>query len=175
VQPAAPTDHIKVLNNFSDLSDVDYLSYPDEFEDILQLEDVSVVDASLTFCFGKKGTNQFADWFIADTITQAAHCLVLQSLWQAPVSLYLDTSAELPPHSISLFLHIAFMLMTTGQIHHDPLSNILVLVFSLISPDYKEWPIMPSTNSGFQSHILNPTNQHSLVSILPLSLCLHVS
>jgi hypothetical protein len=58
--------------------------------------------------------------------------------------------------------------MTTGQTHHGALSSILVLVFSSISPDYKEWPTMPSTNAGFQSHILNPTNQHSLVSILPV-------
>jgi hypothetical protein len=27
---------------------------------------------------------------------------------------------------------------------------------------------MPSSTAGFQSHILNPTNQHSLVSILPV-------
>jgi hypothetical protein len=93
---------------------------------------------------------------------------VLQSLLQVPFSFYLDTSAELPPHSIHLFLHIAFMLMTTGPMQHDALPSILVLVFSLISPDYKEWPSMPSSSSGFQSHILNPTNQHSSVSILPV-------
>jgi hypothetical protein len=69
---------------------------------------------------------------------------LLQSLLQAPVSVYLDTSFNLPPHSIHLFLHIAFMLMTTGQMQHDALSSILVLFFSLISPDYKEWPMMPS-------------------------------
>jgi hypothetical protein len=51
---------------------------------------------------------------------------------------------------------------------HDALSSILVLVFSLIPPDYKEWPSMPSSTAGFQSHILNPTNQHSLVSQLPI-------
>ena len=101
-------------------------------------------------------------------LTQSTHCLVLQSLLQAPLGLHLDTSQELPPHSIHLFLHIAFMLMTTGKIHHDALSNILVLVISLISPDYKEWPTMPSTFAGFQSHILNPTNQYSLVMNLPI-------
>jgi hypothetical protein len=127
-----------------------------------------VVDASLPFSFAKTGTAQFADWCIAGSVTQATRCLVLQSLLQAPVSLYLDTSSKLPPHSIHLFLHIAFMLMTTGQMQHDALSSILVLVFSLISPDYKEWPSMPSSTAGFQSHILNPTNQHSLVSILPI-------
>jgi hypothetical protein len=125
-----------------------------------------VVDASLPFSFAKTGTAQFAGWCIAGSVTQATRCLVLQSLLQAPVSVYLDTSFNLPPHSIHLFLHIAFMLMTTGQMQHDALSSILVLVFSLISPDYKEWPTMPSSTAGFQSHILNPTNQHSLVSIL---------
>jgi hypothetical protein len=60
------------------------------------------------------------------------------------------------------------MLITTGQTHHAALSNILVLLFPLISSDYKEWPTMPSNIAGFQSHILNPTNRHSLVSIRPV-------
>jgi hypothetical protein len=120
------------------------------------------------FLFAKTGTAQFTNWCIAGSVTQATRCLVLQLLCQTPVSLYLDTSSKLPPHSIHLFLHIAFMLMTTGQMQHDALSSILVLVFSLISPDYKEWPSMPSSTASFQSHMLNPTNQHSLVSILPI-------
>jgi hypothetical protein len=96
--------------------------YTDEFDDVQQLEDVSVVDASLPFSFAKTGTAQFADWCIAGSVTQATRCLVLQSLLQAPVSLYLDTLFNLPPHSIHLFLHIAFMLMTTGQMQHYPVS-----------------------------------------------------
>ncbi len=143
-------------------------SYTDEFDDVQQIEDISRVDSSLPFSFVKTGTAQFANWCIDGSVTQATRCLVLQSLLQAPVSVYLDTSFNLPPHSIHLFLHIAFLLMTTGQMQHDALSSILVLVFSLISPDYKEWPTMPSSTAGFQSHILNPTNQHSLVSILPV-------
>jgi hypothetical protein len=127
-----------------------------------------VVDALPPFSFVKTGTAQLSDWCIAGSVIQATCCLVLQSLLQAHVSLYLDTLSKLPPHSIHLFLHIAFMLMTTGQMQHDALLSILVLVFSLISPDCKEWPTMPSTIAGFQSHILNPTNQHSLVSILPI-------
>jgi hypothetical protein len=161
VQPASPAENILVLNTVCHTND-------SEFDNVQQLEDVSVVDASLPFCFVKTGTAQFADWCIAGSVTQATRCLVLQSLLQALVSLCLDTSSKLPPHSIHLFLHIAFMLMTTGQTQHDTLSSILVLVFSLISPDSKEWPTMPSTIAGFQSHILNPTNQHSLVSILPI-------
>jgi hypothetical protein len=143
-------------------------SYTDEFDDVQQIEDISRLDSSLPFSFVKTGTAQFANWCIASSVTQATRCLVLQSLLQAPVSVYLDTLFNLPPHPIHLFLHIAFMLMTTGQMHHDALSSILVLVFSLISPDYKEWPTMPSSTAGFQSQILNPTNQHSLVLILPV-------
>jgi hypothetical protein len=170
VQLASPEETSLVLNMVCCTDDSDSnCSYTDEFDDVQQLEDVSVVDASLPFSFVKTGTAQFADWCIAGSVTQATRCLVLQSLLQAPISLYLDTSSKLPPHSIHLFLHIAFMLMITGQMQHDALSSILiVLVFSLILPDYKEWPSMPSSTAGFQSHILNPTNQHSLVSILPI-------
>jgi hypothetical protein len=144
------------------------LSSSDELDNIRHLEDAPGVKILQQFCFSKKGTAQFAQWCIAGSVSHATHCVVLQSLLQAPAGLHLDTSTHLPPHSIRLFLYITFMLMTTGQTHHDALSNILVLVVSLISPDYKEWPTMPSTNAGFQSHILYPTNQHSLVSILPV-------
>jgi hypothetical protein len=58
------------------------------------------------------------------------------------------------------------MLVTTGQAHHAFLSNMLELLLELIPPDNLKWPTMPSTMSGFQLHVLNPTNQHSLVSIL---------
>jgi hypothetical protein len=70
--------------------------------------------------------------------------------------------------STSFCILLSCMLMTIGQMQHDALSSILVLVFSLISSDYKDWPTMPSSTAVFQSHILNPTNQHSLVSILPV-------
>jgi hypothetical protein len=169
VQLASPEENSLVLNTVCRTNDSDSnCSYTDKFDDVQQLEDVSVVDASLPFSSVKTDTAQFADWCISGSVTQATRCLVLQSLLQAPVSLCLDTSSKLPPHSIHLFLHTAFMLMTTGQMQHDALSSILVLVFSLISPDYKEWPSMPSSTAGFQSHILNPTNQNSLVSILPI-------
>jgi hypothetical protein len=95
---------------------------------------------------------------------------VLHSLLQAPVSLYLDTLSKLPPHSIHLFLHIAFMLMTTGQMQHDALSSILVLVFSLIFPDYKEWhSTMPSTTyfQSYQPTFIGIDSTHSL--------CLHAT
>jgi hypothetical protein len=68
-----------------------------------------VVDASLPFSFVKTGTAQLSDWRIASSVTQASRCLVLQSLLQAPVSVYIDTLFKLQPHSIHLFLHIAFM------------------------------------------------------------------
>jgi hypothetical protein len=67
-------------------------SYTDEFEDVQQLKDASVVNASLPFSFVKTGTAQFANWCIAGSLTQAIRCVVLQSLLQAPVSVYLDTS-----------------------------------------------------------------------------------
>jgi hypothetical protein len=138
VRAVTVVDHPSVVHLSYDIDNVDYTAYIAEVDDIQQLEDTSAVDGSLTFCFGKKGTAQFADWCIAGSVSQATHCLVQQSLLQAPVTLYLDSRAKLPPHSIHLFLHIAFMLLTTGPTNHDALSSILVLLFSLISPDYKE-------------------------------------
>jgi hypothetical protein len=92
VQLASPEENSLVLNTVCHTNDSDSnCSYTDEFDDVQKLEDVSVVDASLSFCFVRTGTAQFADWCIAGSVTQATCCLVLQSLLQAPVSLYLDT------------------------------------------------------------------------------------
>jgi hypothetical protein len=87
-----------------------------------------------------------------------------------PVSLYQDNRSRLAPHVVQLYLHISIMLLTTGQTHHVALANILEL-FGLITIDNQEWPAMPKTLSGFQSHVLNPTNQYSLVSMLPVPTC----
>ena len=120
------------------------------------------------FRFLHTGTAQFADWCIAGSVTQATNCLVQQSLVQAPVSLFLDASSKLPSHAIQLFLHISQMLVTTGQKHHTVLAQILTLLLGLIPSQQDNWPTMPSTMASFQSHILNPTNKHSLVSLLPI-------
>jgi hypothetical protein len=62
-QPASPEENILVLNmvchtNISDSN----CSYTAGFDDVQQLEDVSVVDASLPFYFVKTGTAESADW-----------------------------------------------------------------------------------------------------------------
>jgi hypothetical protein len=125
----------------------------------------ALTNAPPAFCFAKPGTAQFAAWVISANVNCATNCLVQQSLLQAPD---LDNSAKLPPHAIQLFLNISKSLVTTGQAHHAVLSTILKLLLDLIPSDHREWPTMPSTISGFQSHVLlNPTNKHSLVSILP--------
>jgi hypothetical protein len=71
VQHAAPTDNIIVLNNFHDTT-LDIV----ELDDIQQLNDTSVADVSFSFCFANKGTAQFAELWIAGTVSQATHCLV---------------------------------------------------------------------------------------------------
>jgi hypothetical protein len=97
VQLASPEENSLVLKTVYCTDDSDSnCSYTDEFDDVQQLKDASVVDASLPFSFAKTGTNQFANWCIAGCVTQATRCLVLQSLLQAPVSLYLDTLSKYP-------------------------------------------------------------------------------
>jgi hypothetical protein len=162
MQLASAEENSLVLNTVccTDNSD-SKCSYTDEFDNVQQLKDVSVVDASLPFTFAKTGTAQFADWCIAGSVTQATRCLVLQLLLQAPVSLYLDTSSKLPPHSIHLFLHIAFMLMITGQMQHDALSSILVLVFFIFRQTIKNGLLCPLPLLA-SSHIFSilPINMH---------------
>ncbi len=65
-------------------------------------------------------------------------------------------------------LSVCTLTRTTGQTQHTVLSNILGLLLELIPSNHQAWSAMPSTLAGFQSHVLNPTNQHALVSILPV-------
>jgi hypothetical protein len=67
-----------------------------------ELECSSPSDVSPPFCFAKSGTAQFAELVIAGTVIAATNCLVQQTLLQAPISLYLDDSAKLPPYAIIL-------------------------------------------------------------------------
>ncbi len=142
-----------------------------ELDGTQEVDDNPRIDASGTFCFSNKETAQFAEWCITASVNQAIQCLVQQSLFQAPVSLYQDNRSRLAPHVVQLYLHISIMLLTTGQTHHVALANILELLFGLIPIDNQEWPAMPKSLSGFQSHVLNPTNQYSLVSMLPVPTC----
>ena len=121
----------------------------------------------MTFSFGSKSMAQFAKWCILGDATQAIQCLVQQAMFQEPVSLELASSVPLSTTAIHLFLHISTMLVTTGQTHHVLLSNILSILLDLLPSTHSHWPIMPCSVSGFQSHILNPTNKYSLVSLLP--------
>jgi hypothetical protein len=81
VQPASPEENILALNTVCHTNDSDSnCCNSNEFDGVQQLEDISVVDASLPFTFVKTGTAQFADWCIAGSVTQASRCLVLQPL-----------------------------------------------------------------------------------------------
>ncbi len=122
------------------------------FVDNPDLDDTIESNIHFPYCFLQTGTAQFADWCIAGSVTQATNCLVQQSLVQAPVNLFMDASSQLPPHAIQLFLHIAQMLVTTGQKHHTVLSHILTLLLGLLPTQHDNWPTMPST--------ILPTNTH---------------
>jgi hypothetical protein len=101
VQLASVEESSLVLDTVCCTDDSDYnCSYTDEFEDVQQIDGIPRVDSSLPFSFVKTGTAQFANWCIAGSVAQATRYLVLQSLLQAPVSVYLDTSFNLPPHSL---------------------------------------------------------------------------
>ena len=126
-----------------------------------------VVLSTEKFKFVHRGTAQFAKWSIASNVVHATNCLVQEALLQSPVSLYMESSAQITPDAVQLFLQIAQLLVTTGQTHHKVLANILSLLIGLLTPSQRKVPMIPTTLAGFQSHILNPTNTHSLVSLLP--------
>mgnify|MGYP000429540297 CR=1 FL=1 len=117
--------------------------------------------------FDDPRTAQFADWCIEATVTDATTCLVAQALLQSPVSLGIDSVRQINSAAIHLFLCISQLVINTGAQQHRILCTILSMLIDLLPPGVAPWPPMPCSLSSFQSHILNPTNQHSLVSLLP--------
>jgi len=57
--------------------------------------------------------------------------------------------------------------VNTGRRQHVILSCMLSLVFELLPMERQSWPTMPALLPGFQAHILNASNTHSLISLLP--------
>jgi hypothetical protein len=120
------------------------------------------------FLFGLPTTAQFSTWCIEESVTIAVGCVVHQALVQEPISRELMAQQQLAPNAIHLFLNIAKMLVTTGTTQHPVLAVILDSLLALIPEAHKNWPTLPSTLAGFQSHVLNPTNRHSLIAQLPM-------
>jgi hypothetical protein len=155
VREEETSDELSLSNN----ADVDAITF----------EDPPVESPDLThYCFACLPMDQFANWCIHGSVAKAVSWLVHQALVQEPIRFDASALAEIPPHAVQLFLNIAKLLMTTGQIQHNVLSVILDLLMGLLTPQQQDWPTMPRTMAGFQSHILNPTNKHALIAQLPI-------
>jgi hypothetical protein len=141
----------------------------DAYVDAVTFHDPTVESQDLThYCFACLPMDQFSNWCIHGSVAKAVSWLVHQALVQEPIRFDATASAQIPPHAIQLFLHIAKLLMTTGQIQHNVLSVILDLLMGLLTPQQQDWPTTPRTMAGFQLHILNPTNKHALIAQLPI-------
>ena len=159
---------------------MDIAAFPEDYTEhgtgsMLDDDDHNSVCASMAeatnsnqFEFSSLTTTQFANRCISGSMYKAIVCLVQQSLLQEDVSVDLPSTQNLPTYAVQLFLYIAKLLDATGQKEHASLSAILELLLKQLPPSLKPWATMPSTIAGFQSHILNPTNKHSLVSLLPM-------
>jgi hypothetical protein len=117
--------------------------------------------------FEDLGTAQFSEWWIKAMVTVATNCLVQQALMQSPVSICMDTSAQIDTSAIYLFLCISKLVINTGEQQQRIVCTILSMLFQLLPPGFASWPPMPCSLPAFQSHILNATNKHSLISLLP--------
>ncbi len=117
--------------------------------------------------FVNPGTAEFAKWCILASVSVARSCLVQQALLQAPVSIYMEASYLLPKTTVQLFLSIAKLVVNTGAKQHIVLCHILQMLFGMLPKGHHHWPTMPCSLAAFQSHILNATNTHALVSLLP--------
>ena len=117
--------------------------------------------------FAHGGTVQFANRCMDYNVDVAISCLVQQTLFQSSVSIYVDTAGHLPSTTIQLFLAIAKLVVNTGSKQHVILSHLLNILLNMIPETGNEWPTMPCSLPAFRAHITNPTNQNSLVSLLP--------
>ena len=120
-----------------------------------------------TWSFADIRTEQFADWCIATNVTSALNCLVQQALLQSPVSIHMDTSSQLNQTTVDIFLSMSKLIINTGNEQHRSVASMVSLLSGLIPESSQPWPTMPASLPAFQSHILNPSNKRSLVSLLP--------
>jgi hypothetical protein len=128
---------------------------------------VTTTDNSVIWNFSDPGTDLFYRRCIKTSVNVATHCLVHQALVQAPVTPFTETTDQLKSTTIQLFLYISKLVVNTGTKQQIILCHILSMLFDMLPKGCRLWPTMPCSLPGFQSHILNPSNKNSLVSLLP--------
>jgi hypothetical protein len=74
----------------------------------------------------------------------------------------------MPLASAMLFLYLAKLVISTGELQQGNLSKVLQILYPYAEKCESSWAPTPSTVSGFISRITNVTNSNSLVSILPI-------
>jgi hypothetical protein len=107
---------------------------------------------------------RFKNHMISGEAVLAASVVVSQALFQTP---HLSHS-PLPVANVMLFLYLAKLVISTGELQQGNLSKVLQILYPYAEKCESTWAPMPSTVSGFTSRISNVTNSNSLVSILPI-------
>jgi hypothetical protein len=111
-----------------------------------------------------KPVELFKSHMVAGNAALAASVVVTQALFQTSVL----SDTPLPVANVMLFLYLAKLVISTGQLQQGNLSKVLQILYPYAEKCESSWAPMPCTVSGFTSRITNVTNSNSLVSILPI-------
>lgn len=97
---------------------------------------------------------------------QSTKILVCKSMFQK--CSYSHRIDHISMDNISIFLNISKLVFLNGREGHEALIMILQLFWKYLPVCDSNWLPLPYTHSMFQSNILNPSNQQSLLSMLPI-------
>ena len=70
--------------------------------------------------------------------------------------------------NISIFLNMVTLILSTGRDGQSSLTTIFQLLMKYLPLCDNSWLPLPYTTKLIQTHVLNPSNQFSLVSMLPI-------
>ena len=97
----------------------------------------------------------------------ATKILVCKSMFQK-ISFH-DRVHLITTDNISLFLNMVTLILSTSKDGHEFLTNKLQLMMKYLPLCDTSWLPIPHTTKLIQTHILNTSNQYSLMSMLPIS------
>ena len=75
--------------------------------------------------------------------------------------------------NISIFLHMAKLILQTGHEGHASLMTIVQYLWKYFPTCDIGWLPIPYTTNKLQTHIRNRSNQYSLISMLPIPFIIH--
>lgn len=127
---------------------------------------VEACEKSISVISQNKSMNRYVTTCLEVGVIQATKILVCNATFQKVA--YSNRIDYIPMENIALFLNMAKMILLTGNEGQATLVTIMQLIWKYFPTGDMGWLPIPFTTNMIQAHIINPSNQFSLISMLPI-------